>query len=114
MEKASKILAAIILAATLCSCATFQGSPAPPLKDSELVFQLKEGIYTSSAGTAFVVDSDLPMWAVPEGKVYDLIAGRKSFWEKVGFAAQSNNAWGWAAAILALAVLVRWFRKRHI
>ena len=50
-----------------------------PLKESDNVYRLKNGVYESNEGQEFEVDDELPMWAIAEGKMYDVILDKPSF-----------------------------------
>lgn len=69
--EAKKILLITMLVLT-CGCVMFH--PAPPLKESEIPYRLKAGIYTDYKGITHIVADEFPRWSVSEAYLYDSIS----------------------------------------
>ena len=61
-------------------CATVQKftNPSPPLKESEIPWVMKEGIYQDAKNVPHMVTKEQPRWSVSEAYLYDSVSSAKT------------------------------------
>jgi hypothetical protein len=72
-----KLLIICIVLMTGCSTIRNAFTPAPPLKESEIPYQLKPGAYESIHGEMFKVTPESPRWSVSPAFLYDTVSNTK-------------------------------------
>lgn len=53
-------------------------TPKPPLKESEIPWVMKEGIYKDAKDVPHIVTKEMPRWSVSEAYLYDSVANTKT------------------------------------
>jgi hypothetical protein len=71
------ILTLIFLTA---GCGTIRNAimpPIPTLKEGEIPYQLKPGVYEDTHGEKYLVASNVPRWSVSEAYIFDTVSNAK-------------------------------------
>lgn len=75
-----KHLSILLTLILLTGCSTIRNTfvtPEPPLKESEIPYQLKPGAYEGINGERYLISSESPRWSVSEAFLYDTVSNAK-------------------------------------